>query len=575
MTNQPTDLKLPSGELVDELESFRRRWEEDLKKQPTTSSQPNATASASASKPVPSADSGASRTEIPAQKRRQSQTTRDGYRPTAHALREQGQYEDGFRSLDLDAKLSLSLGPGERTLTSTPLTTALEHYEAGVEKEEEGKINESLRLYRKAFKLDPAVYQQYKDKHFPQKPTTGKGKNVADIAEKRPEEPVLLSTEELINTFSSIPIITGTEINLAALKGKESYKKAPSCPISTAPREILIQIFARLAETDLASFARSVTVCKAFCYLVYTERQIWKHLCDEAYENMIWGPPWACDIKGKKLPQQLESGEDDLHNYGSLTSNLGGLSITENEFEDESEIEAGKFDALVTRPYDEIEILKYNSSYRTMFIERPRIRYNGVYISTCTYLRSGHANVVLTNPVLLVTYYRYLRFFPSGFVLTLLTPAEPADVVHSITLENYNHLSSSTSTSTHGTIAPLSTLNNIKHILPGRWRIIFNPITYPSPNTLEEPGSKIQIETEGSGANSRYINTLDLTLKMRPKGVGGKRGYGDRLSWNSYTSWNRLTDDRGVYSLKNDKPFYFSRVKAYERENQGAAETAE
>ncbi|KAK6361450.1 hypothetical protein TWF730_005178 [Orbilia blumenaviensis] len=550
MSEKPTELKPSSGELADELESFRRRWKQDLQsqRQPLSGpSQPNPDASASSSNPTDH------NTHKAPHKRRPSQHARD---VVPQNLLAQKQHDiDEFRSLDLDVQPSPSLGPGERTLDSAPLTTGLDHYEAAVEKEKDGRINESVRLYRKAFKLDPSVHEKYKEKHYPSQPTSEKLKNPKTTATSGKK---VLPTEELVNTFAGLPILAGDNIDLASLKGNDSYKKAPTCPISTIPREILIQIFFKLADADLSSFVRSVTVCKSICYLIYTERQIWRELCRNAYEDMIWGPSWACDIRGEPLL------EHDPDNVETRLASLG--IIEEDEDEDSDEEEPSKFDVPPTRPFDEIEVIKYNSSYRLMFIERPRIRYDGLYISTCRYLRHGNymtSSFTLATPVHVVTYYRYLRFFPSGFAIHLLTPAEPSDVVHDITLDNYNYLALTKSTTSS---ALPSRFNNIKHILPARWRVHFNPDTYPSPNSTDEPGHRIEIESKGSDTAGRYINTLDLTLKMRPRGIGGRRGYGDRLSWNSYTSFNVLTEDRGSYSLKNDKPFYFSRVKSYERE---------
>ncbi|KAJ6261142.1 hypothetical protein Dda_3808 [Drechslerella dactyloides] len=582
MSTDQTKLKPPSGELADELETFRRQWKEDLRSQrPPTASETKVDKvdEASASKSHDHSNPGEAGPSVRSiEHRRRSSQARDGVR-SLQALREQHVgHDDGIRSLDLDVKPPAVLGPGERSLTKKPMSTALEHYEAAVEQEKEGKVGESVNLYRKAFKMDASVHDQYKDKYFPRQSAPVKGqlkKSEVPLAEKKPDDKpqALLPTAELIHTLSSIPIIPGKEINLAALKGKASYRKQPTSPISTVPREILLHILSKLAEADLASFVRCATVCKALCYLVYADQQIWKTVCGDAYQSMIWGAGslWGCDIKGKALSTQ----EDDVMDSTTTTdlpSHFSTLALLEENEEDEIAIDEVVAD-LPIRPYDDIEVLKYNSSYRTMFIERPRVRFNGVYISTCTYLRSGLAvntNLTLSNTMHLVTYYRYLRFFPSGFVLTLLTPSEPTDVVHALTLENYNHLASTSTTTTHpASAATVATaLAAVKNMLPGRWRMLFNPLAYtPSSSSADEPGGRIQIEAEGSGTNSRYINTLDLTLKMRPKGVAGRRGYGDRLSWNSYTSWNRLTDDRGVYSLKNDKPFYFSRVKAYEREN--------
>ncbi|KAF3936774.1 hypothetical protein ABW19_dt0202986 [Dactylella cylindrospora] len=581
--NPPNQIKPSSGELADELESFRRQWKEDLKstKQPATS-QSKGESSGSAPTPAPAQAGTAapSRAETSAHRRRQSQSVRDDiHHAPGHILHGQhDHHEDAIRSLDLDAKPTPSLSSGERILGGSVITTALEHYEAAVEKEREGKTDESVRLYRKAFKMDTQVHDKYKEKYFPRQSTSGQAKTGEQPVSTPKDEAAILPTAELVHTFGSIPIIPGTEINLASLKGKDSWRKPPPCPISRVPREILIQIFSRLAETDVASFVRCVAVSKAFCYLVYSERQIWKNLCEDAWSRMVWGPLWACDTKGKPLAQRIGSGED-ISSVDNLSSTLSSLAILEEE-DLEDDVEESSI-VLPTRPSNDIEVLKYNSSYRTMFIERARIRYNGVYISTCSYFRSGHSvntNLTLSNPIHQVTYYRYLRFFPSGFVLTLLTPTEPGDVVHSITLENYKSLTASASSTHHQNplTAPTlpSSLHHLKGLLPGRWRVSFNPLTYPSPTAssdAEELGSRIEVETEGSSRDGRYVYMLDLTLKMRPKGITGRRGYGDRLAWNSYTSWNRLTDDRGVFSLKNDKPFYFSRVKAYEREGQSQA----
>ncbi|KAK1300429.1 F-box protein 7 [Acorus calamus] len=56
----------------------------------------------------------------------------------------------------------------------------------------------------------------------------------------------------------------------------------------------------------------------------------------------------------------------------------------------------------------------YEGSWRKMWILRPRLRTDGIYVSRNTYIRTGVAEWKVTNPVHLVCYYRYIRFFPSG-----------------------------------------------------------------------------------------------------------------------------------------------------------------
>ncbi|KAG1369852.1 F-box protein 7 [Cocos nucifera] len=56
----------------------------------------------------------------------------------------------------------------------------------------------------------------------------------------------------------------------------------------------------------------------------------------------------------------------------------------------------------------------YEGSWRKMWVQRPRIRSDGLYVSRNTYIRTGVAEWKVTNPVHVVCYYRYLRFYPSG-----------------------------------------------------------------------------------------------------------------------------------------------------------------
>lgn len=57
---------------------------------------------------------------------------------------------------------------------------------------------------------------------------------------------------------------------------------------------------------------------------------------------------------------------------------------------------------------------KYDGSWRKMWLSRPRIRTDGLYVSRNTYIRAGIAEWKVSNPVHVVCYFRYLRFYPSG-----------------------------------------------------------------------------------------------------------------------------------------------------------------
>ncbi|KAF5955060.1 hypothetical protein HYC85_007916 [Camellia sinensis] len=57
---------------------------------------------------------------------------------------------------------------------------------------------------------------------------------------------------------------------------------------------------------------------------------------------------------------------------------------------------------------------KYDGSWRKMWLLRPRVRTDGLYVSRNTYIHAGVAEWKITNPVHVVCYFRYLRFYPSG-----------------------------------------------------------------------------------------------------------------------------------------------------------------
>ena len=69
---------------------------------------------------------------------------------------------------------------------------------------------------------------------------------------------------------------------------------------------------------------------------------------------------------------------------------------------------------------------------RTSYITSLRMRFDGVYIAKFTYFREGESLFSHSHPFHLVTYYRYLRFFEDGTVLTLVTPSEPKRILELI-----------------------------------------------------------------------------------------------------------------------------------------------
>ena len=104
--------------------------------------------------------------------------------------------------------------------------------------------------------------------------------------------------------------------------------------------------------------------------------------------------------------------------------------------------------------------------------------------------------------------------------------------------------------------------------LRGRWRLVgademggttkSSTGKHPSPTDIE---GDVVIETEG--VVSKYIYRMDLSLRSSGGGKGGGMPRNNKLVWRGFYSYDRVTDDWAEFGLRNDKPFFFSRVGSY------------
>ena len=108
----------------------------------------------------------------------------------------------------------------------------------------------------------------------------------------------------------------------------------------------------------------------------------------------------------------------------------------------------------------------------------------------------------------------------------------------------------------------------MNHALRGRWRLSGDPYQLPQPpgeaEKDEEEEGILHVETEGADAghaNPKYIYKMMLQFKTAGRGPGATRN--NKLSWMGYWSYNKLTDDWAEFGLRNDKAFFWSRVRSY------------
>jgi F-box protein 9 len=384
--------------------------------------------------------------------------------------------------------------------------------------------------------LDSRVHETYKNKHFPfssfqaskiksqEINPSGALVTVPNTAH-RSLDGLSASLSSLVQDFSALSIL-----------GEEpptDLSPPPPCPISTLPEEILVEILLDLAVQDVASFVRLAQTCKRLAYLVLTEERVWKRVAEGpefGFGAMHYY--WACKVNGKPL------GDDEGGNL---------LSSTDT---DAPEPVSCLTALLVPQAYP---------NYRALFRSRPRIRFNGCYISTVNYTRPGASSptsISWNSPIHIVTYYRYLRFFRNGTCISLLTVAEPAEVIPYLVHEHmHTHHSGNLPTAV------------MKDALAGRWRL--SGMAPPSAGAHSPHDSGTLERAVGSEAEGTlHIETAGVTPKYTYKmafllGSAGRAARNNKLAWKGYWSYNRLADDWAEFGLKNDRPFYFSRVKSY------------
>ncbi|KAI0440111.1 hypothetical protein F4803DRAFT_528731 [Xylaria telfairii] len=601
----------PPEQIQTELESFRRQWREEVSSRakkpvtatttPVSSSSASASASASTSGPRsthrPTPSSGVSNRPL-----RTHEPPSHTKRPTSTSKISQLDDDDedyvpapvfeGDGSSSIPKRGGHTLADGEEK-TKEP-KTALDFYEHAVERETTGKLGDSLQLYRQAFRMDDGVDRKYRDKHFAgrwmkpaaQQQLQQQQINPSNAAATVPntahhsldgsrggnggsgEAAIPLSFAELIASFASLKVE-------GAPPECEGVDPVP-CPMATLPDEILVHILRDVATTDVGDFVRLSQVCRRLAYLVATEDQIWRRICVGSefgfgdmhrhfQRTITWSPLSLTEALAESADGEGEAEEvveevytvEELHHRRAAAAHATTLSLYRN-------VAAGGY-----------------ATWQAMFRRRPRVRFNGCYISTVNYIRPGvNAGQHLTwnTPVHIVTYYRYLRLFRDGTAISLTTTDEPAHVVHHLTRENvpshrgsvqhHNHHQH------HHQHLPHLPQPIMASALKGRWRLSSahgspspsNPPKNPTITTATAPlpeseESDLYIETEGA-VGAKYMYRLDLSLRS----AGGKRSAAARnnkLVWRGFWSYNRLTDDWAQFTLKNDKPFFFSRVKSY------------
>ncbi|KAI0203717.1 hypothetical protein F4808DRAFT_467097 [Astrocystis sublimbata] len=626
----------PPEQIQSELENFRRQWREEVSsrtKKPattntntttTTQAVPASSSSSSAPGPAPrpahrpgpssnlrrheplSHSKGPTPAPTPA-----TTSTSTPHKPTPSDDEDEDYVPTPVFEGDASsshAQKGRTVADGKDAIAAEP-KTALDFYEHAVERETTGKLGDSLQLYRKAFRMDDAVDVKYRDKHFAGR-WAKPGAAAQDLKQKQRLEggvgnerregggggggggggeeagapPIPLSYPELLASFASLAI--------EGLPPPVEGVEAPPCPFAELPDEILLHILRDVAVFDVGDFVRLSQVCKRLAYLVATEDGIWRRVClgsefgfGAMHRHFQTTITWealslpealaeAADVDVDAPEEGTETREGEAEGSRGEMDEAEGMGVEVEEIhtlEDLAHRRSAAAKATTLALHRNITPSGY-ATWKAMFRRRPRVRFNGCYISTVNYIRPGMnsgQHLTWNTPVHIVTYYRYLRLFRDGTALSLLTTDEPAHVVQFLTRENVPSQSQRSVGAGahghghhHGQHASHLPQPVMASVLKGRWRLSSsNPTTSSSSSTTtpEAQESDLYIETEGV-VGAKYIYKMDLVLQNAGRSRGARN---NKLGWRGFWSYNRLTDDWAQFTLKNDKPFFFSRVKSY------------
>jgi len=184
-------------------------------------------------------------------------------------------------------------------------------------------------------------------------------------------------------------------------------------------------------------------------------------------------------------------------------------------------------------------------TWREMYISRPRLHFNGCYISKTTYIRSGENSFQdqFYRPWHLVQYYRYIRFFPEGLVLMLTTAEEPLSCLSLLKARQCRNPA----------------------VMTGHYRLCDDRVTLTVQKQDNTGG------TQKFHKQRRNNNTQERTFHLEFEIVSRRSRNHGQLRWCCYSVFTKNRDGHETSSTfevvgSRFPPLCFSRVKSYTAE---------
>ncbi|KAJ3271512.1 hypothetical protein HDV01_006563 [Terramyces sp. JEL0728] len=290
---------------------------------------------------------------------------------------------------------------------------AMEHFVLAADFERNGSMNDAMKHYRIATKLDPEIEK----KHW-----------------KMMSQKIQM---ELLEPFENLAVNDEFEDEkdeerketAAAVEENGKDEEVEESVFLKIPFEILILIIKRSLQFDIYNYMK-LSLTSSWMREALKDESIWRYLCIAHHFDH---PPLAL---------------------------AGQLPL-------------------------------YRDSWFAMWMKKPRVRYDGCYISRVSYVRRGMSETLsLSQVVHLVTYFRYLRFYPNNQFYLLTSFTEPIEMVQGV---NKN--------------------SKIKDLCSGTWHWQEHGVLTLKWNDLHKP---------------------ELVLRAKLKISSSKEGKQDKLHWGIY-----------------------------------------
>ncbi|KAI9024030.1 hypothetical protein DFJ74DRAFT_60903 [Hyaloraphidium curvatum] len=355
----------------------------------------------------------------------------------------------------VSARLAAGTAQPQRE-ASDGAATAVDVYDTAVRFEREGNLSKALEFYQKAFRMDDQCDSKWR-KLWARGELSDAAPSTDDGEKDRPDFTYeWFERENGPYGFESSTTVA-TELSNIPLSFVPK-KKNKTVPLAKVPDELILVVLKRIAWMDPYALV-SIGLVNKKLYMLAREQVVWRDLCERTYRTFV--------------PNVL---------------------------------------AL------EAELPTYSNDWKVMFLKRPRVRHDGLYISRCHYWRPGQTDFGLTSPYLLVTYFRYLRFYRDGTAISLCTTTEPIDAV-----KLFRKLP-----------------KNVKSLMTGHWTLT---------------GNRVEVVLTD---RDRPNTVFTMRLAIRSTGHSCM----NVAKWERYSSVQGDFDEV-EYPLKTLKSFSFSRVRSY------------